>query len=145
MNMFKLFFVLTALNFAVIAQDSVCTIDTRYLEDTESVPVLPSLDRTIETDNFVVHYSLTGEHATTNQYAQDVADYAELAYSFGIYEIGYNPPPSDQGLLGGSEKYDIAIVNLQSGLYGVTYAFNPIEGDGSFSYIEVDNTLDELL
>lgn len=35
MNMFKLFFVLTALNFAVIAQDSVCTIDTRYLEDTD--------------------------------------------------------------------------------------------------------------
>jgi len=35
MKMFKLFFVLTALNVAVIAQDSVCTIDTRYLEDTD--------------------------------------------------------------------------------------------------------------
>jgi len=91
---------------------------------------------------FRIHYDTTG----TNKPQYDNLDIEtgiyelavafDSAYTFEIDILGYGSPPSDNGI-GGDDKYDIYVKNLNPGLYGQTF------WEEKISYIEIDNSFNE--
>jgi hypothetical protein len=83
---------------------------------------------TIDSDGgyFKIHWTDTGTHQTTESYAQEIADAADVAWEVQLDELGYYQPPSDQGL-GGDEKYDIYVQNLP----GTTLGYCTCAGEPS--------------
>jgi hypothetical protein len=69
--------------------ESVVETLTSLLEETVTLsgPV-----EIIETENFRIHYTLEGEDATTEAYAQDVADTLEEVYDVQVNQIGWAEP-----------------------------------------------------
>ena len=97
--------------------------------------------------HFRVHYDTTGVNAVSRQDADanDIPDYIDLAlvildstWVLEIEQLGYNPPPSDNGL-GGGDEYDVYIVELGVGrsFYGFTYPGT--SGATTYSHLEIDN------
>lgn len=72
-------------------------------------PVLQD-EQTIGTTNFIIHYTLTGNDATTLQWAQSTAAFAEESWS-AASNAQWALPPADNGN-GGDNRYDIYIRNL---------------------------------
>ncbi|NME67642.1 T9SS type A sorting domain-containing protein [Flammeovirga aprica] len=95
-----------------------------------------------ESQYFTLHYTLTGDDAidATDQDGNNIPDYIDLVatisdnvFKIDIQDRGFNAPPSDSGL-GGSNKPDIYIYNLESGVYG-TVAPEVNLGDNSATTI----------
>ena len=97
---------------------------------------------------FRVHYDTEGHHAVspTDSDANGIPDYIDLTMAvldstwvLEIEQLGYNPPPSDNGL-GGGDEYDAYVVELGVGksYYGFTY---PMTGGATTtsSHLEIDN------
>ena len=97
---------------------------------------------------FRVHYDTEGHHAVspTDSDANGIPDYIDLTLAIldstwvlEIEQLGYNPPPSDNGL-GGGDEYDAYVVELGVGksYYGFTY---PMTGGATTtsSHLEIDN------
>ena len=79
--------------------------------------------------HFRVHYDTEGSDAVdpTDDDANGIPDYIDLAatvldstWELEVEQLGYNPPPSDNGL-GGGEEYDVYVIDLKGGVYGYTY------------------------
>ena len=95
---------------------------------------------------FRVHYDTEGRHAVapTDDDANGIPDYIDLTMAvldsvwvLQIDQLGYNPPPSDNGL-GGGDEYDAYVIELNGGSYGYAYpASNSTET--THSYLEIDN------
>ena len=95
---------------------------------------------------FRVHYDTEGRHAVspTDDDANGIPDYIDLTMAvldsvwvLEIEQLGYNPPPSDNGL-GGGDEYDAYVIELNGGYYGYAYpASNSAET--THSYLEIDN------
>ncbi|MCY3665243.1 MAG: hypothetical protein OXH81_06265 [Gemmatimonadetes bacterium] len=95
---------------------------------------------------FRVHYDTEGRHAVspTDDDANGIPDYIDLTMAvldsvwvLEIEQLGYNPPPSDNGL-GGGDEYDAYVIELNGGYYGYAYpASNSVET--THSYLEIDN------
>ena len=94
---------------------------------------------------FLLHYDTEGSEAvpTEDLDGNGVSDYIDLAavildstWILEIDELGYNAPPSDNGLSG--DEYDVYFSDLGRGAaYGFTY---PEEsGNTTYSYLELDN------
>ena len=66
---------------------------------------------TIETTNFVIHYTLTGPDAVTQTYADSAAIFAEESWQVECTQLNWTPPPSDNEL-GGNSKYDIYLIGI---------------------------------
>ncbi len=108
----------------------------------------PSLSREYLTPagHFRIHYDLTGRDAVDGtdsdrnrvpDYVETVAATLERAWELETGELGYNPPPRDNGT-GGGEEYDVYLIQLGSGgAYGFTYP--EASGNTSQSYLELDN------
>jgi hypothetical protein len=97
------------------------------------------LDDTIDSTHFRVHYNITGPHAVTTAYAQNMSSYFETSYNTEVNTLGYLAPPSDLAAPnnGGDARYDVYIYDLGSGLYGYTCPEqHPITP--SYSYIAVN-------
>ncbi|MBI4546679.1 MAG: T9SS type A sorting domain-containing protein [Ignavibacteriae bacterium] len=114
----------------------------RHLLAAVSRPTLSGPELTIQTTNFIVHYTLSGTDATTQQWADSVAEYAQHCWT-AISSLGWVTPPPDGGN-GGDDRYDIYIRNtLVDDYYGVAQPenpappFNPPYPDGYTSWVEV--------
>ena len=73
--------------------------------------------------HFRVHYDTEGSDAVdpTDDDANGIPDYIDLAatvldstWELEVEQLGYNPPPSDNGL-GGGEEYDVYVIDLGHG------------------------------
>jgi hypothetical protein len=102
--------------------------------------------------HFRVHYDTEGSDAVdpTDDDANGIPDYIDLAatvldstWELEVEQLGYNPPPSDNGL-GGGEEYDVYVIDIvrrgcgNSGpVYGCTYpgSSNAV----THSHLEIDN------
>lgn len=67
--------------------------------------------QTVETENFIVHYTTQGRDATTEAYAQEAARILELSYDVHVNQMGWAAPKPDFGV-GGDERYDVYIIDL---------------------------------
>ena len=99
--------------------------------------------------HFRVHYDTEGSDAVnlTDDDANGIPDYIDLTatvldsiWVLEVEQLGYNPPPSDNGL-GGGDEYDVYVVELGVGrirnFYGLTYPGT--SGATTYSYLEIDN------
>ena len=95
---------------------------------------------------FRVHYDTEGRHAVspTDDDANGIPDYIDLTMAvldsvwiLEIEQLGYNPPPSDNGL-GGGDEYDAYVIELNGGYYGYAYPASNI-AETTHSYLEIDN------
>ncbi len=96
--------------------------------------------------HFRVHYDTEGRHAVspTDDDANGIPDYIDLTMAvldsvwiLEVDQLGYNPPPSDNGL-GGGDEYDAYVIELNGGYYG--YAYPASNGtETTHSYLEIDN------
>jgi hypothetical protein len=112
-------------------------------------PVLSSTEYTIESTNFIIHFTsddpppleiIPSDDKTTYLYAQKVKIAAEEAWNFQINNLGWQAPPSDGTCGGGDGKYDIYIKGLN--YYGVTTPETEEPGtNGYSSYIEITTKL----
>ena len=102
--------------------------------------------------HFRVHYDTEGSDAVdpTDDDANGIPDYIDLAatvldstWELEVEQLGYNPPPSDNGL-GGGDEYDVYVIDLVrrgcgnlGPVYGCTYpgSSNAI----THSHLEIDN------
>ena len=100
--------------------------------------------------HFRVHYDTEGSDAVdpTDDDANGIPDYIDLAatvldstWELEVEQLGYNPPPSDNGL-GGGEEYDVYVTDLKGDVYG--WAYREQTGYTSHSYIEIDNNFTDL-
>ena len=73
--------------------------------------------------HFRVHYDTEGSDAVdlTDDDGNGIPDYIDLAatvldsiWMLEVDQLGYNPPPSDNGL-GGGDEYDVYIIDLSRG------------------------------
>ena len=102
---------------------------------------------------FRVHYDTEGRNAVEpdDNDGNGIPDYIDLAatildsiWVLEVDQLGYNPPPSDNGL-GGGDEYDVYVIDLSRGgclgpvsVYGCAYpASNSAET--THSYLEIDN------
>jgi hypothetical protein len=107
-------------------------------------PTLSGPVQYIEYPNFCVHYTTVGSDAVSPQYAETVA--VAMAYSWAklVDTLGWAPPPPDFNL-GGDNRYDIYIMQLSSGIAGVTYAENSYPNpypNGVSSHFRITRGLD---
>ena len=95
---------------------------------------------------FRVHYDTEGRHAVspTDSDANNIPDYIDLTLAvldstwvLEIEQLGYNPPPSDNGL-GGGDEYDAYVVDLDGSYYGFAYP-QTAGATTTPSYLEIDN------
>ena len=112
----------------------------------------PSLDTSIVSNGFRVHFDTTGANTpalldsahvripgSAFAYADSVASIAAYVYNYQTSVLGYPPPPPD-GDLGGGPEYDIYVENLGVGLYGETTPdLDVADGGTSTTFIEIHN------
>ena len=94
---------------------------------------------------FRVHYDTEGSDAVDpdDDDGNGVPDYIDLAatildsiWVLEVEQLGYNPPPSDNGR-GGGDEYDVYIVELGGKVYG--WAYPGTSGATTYSHLEIDN------
>ena len=83
----------------------------------------PSSQHVFGTHNFLIHYDTEGQKAVYNSdidadpsdgvpdYINRMAEYFEKSWATYIEELGYDPPPPDNGL-GGDDRYDIYVTRI---------------------------------
>ncbi len=102
---------------------------------------------------FRVHYDTEGRNAVNpdDDDGNGVPDYIDLAatildsiWVLEVEQLGYNPPPSDNGL-GGGDEYDVYVIDLSLGgclgsvsVYGCAYP-GTSGATTTHSYLEIDN------
>lgn len=111
---------------------------------------------TRETENFIIHYTLEGDDATTEAYVDAAARYADQVWQIQINEMGWAAPPPDQGA-GGDDRFDIYLSNIFNEAAECLYGYassepgigsgdNPntgkVETHAYTSYLVVDNDYD---
>ena len=100
---------------------------------------------------FRVHYDTQGVNAVspTDEDANNIPDYIDITMAvldsiwvLQIEQLGYNPPPSDNGL-GGGDEYDAYVVELNGRYYGFAYP-QTAGATTTHSYLEIDNNFTDL-
>ncbi|NWF70253.1 MAG: PPC domain-containing protein [Chloroflexi bacterium] len=110
----------------------------------------PVLQR--ETENFIIHYTLEGDDATTEAWVDELADIMERVWEVEIDQLGWPAPPPD-GTDGGDARYDVYVANLlDEGIFGycapeLPTVDNPntdaVEENASASFFVVENDMAE--
>ena len=126
-----------------------CGLDPLQNGSTESLvrPELSGPVLKIETDNFIVHYTLSGDDETNYDYALDISNAAEHSYNIQCGtdpgELNWMAPPSDD-MRGGDNRYDIYIMDLT--YEGITIREIPPGWNNNWaaSYIKVHNLLPDI-
>ncbi len=121
----------------------------------EQIQMRPDLTFTYlsPADQFAVHYDTDGINAVSTEddnnngipdFVEAVGFYFDEAYRVEVEEMGYPKPPTD-GTDGGSEHYDVYLLDLgRSRVYGYT-AFDRPAGTGRvISHIVIDNNFSPL-
>lgn len=73
-------------------------------------PSLSGTEQTIETENFIIHYTTTGQDSATPEFVNEVASYIEGSLQAQI-DMGWPAPPRDCGE-GGDTRFDVYIEEI---------------------------------
>ena len=132
--------------------------DESILDELDSLTriQLSGTTQTLDTPHFRIHYTFEGSDAITQSYLDAVALTVEEVWSIEIEQMGWPPPPQD-GVLGGDNRYDVYLVDLiGSGEGALGYASpesivgdNPnttevVEEYAGTSYLAVENDFDDV-
>lgn len=98
---------------------------------------LSGLRQTVETENFIIHYTREGFDAISDEQAYFIADIMENVYDRQINELGWYAPLND-GWRGGDARYDVYIQNIleSDGNYGYAVPEYPIRDNPNSEYVE---------
>lgn len=98
---------------------------------------LSGAHRTIETENFIIHYTTAGDDAISEQQAYFIADIMENVYDVQINDLGWYPPIHD-GLLGGDDRYDVYIQSIyqKEDVLGYAIPENPAQDNPYSPHVE---------
>jgi len=100
------------------------------------------LNETYVTDHFKFHF-ISGDSYNSIEnidYVISMGNVFENVWKFYVDSLGYYPPVEDQ-MVGGSNLYDIYIVNLPSGYFGITYTSTAqVEEPACASFIKMRNS-----
>lgn len=95
-----------------------------------------------DTEHFRIHYTLSGDDATTDAYIRTLGETMEDVWDIQINQMGWPIPPRDV-LAGGDDRYDVYVVDLLNedlgGDYGMAVLEPPIIESASASYVLLDN------
>jgi hypothetical protein len=117
--------------------------------------IRPDLQAIDTTEHFIIHYATAGadtpyQASVDINPANGIPDYVdstalifEYVWSMEVDSLQYPIPPPD-GSNGGDSRYDIYILNLPAGYYGVTYPESQVNNRQWTSYIEVDNDFSNI-
>ena len=94
--------------------------------------LLSGTEELYETENFLIHYTLEGDDATTLEYVEQVAVIVEDVLDIQINELGWILPPDDASE-GGDARYDVYLANLED-FYGYVSSSSAI-GDNPNSAV----------
>tara|TARA_B100001250_G_scaffold389013_1_gene387739 strand:- start:120 stop:1778 length:1659 start_codon:yes stop_codon:yes gene_type:complete len=100
------------------------------------------LTETYNTDHFKFHFVLGNSYDSVDDinYVISMGNVFENVWNFYIDSLGYSPPVDDQ-MIGGSNLYDIYLLNLPSGYFGITYTSNAqVENPACASFIKMRNS-----
>ncbi|MDE2810847.1 MAG: hypothetical protein OXN90_20730 [Gemmatimonadota bacterium] len=135
------------------AMDAASELNTEH-QRLKLVQQRPSTQHSLLTPSglFRVHYDSEGRNAVDpdDDDGNGIPDYIDLAaavldstWELEVEQLGYNPPPSDNGL-GGGDEYDVYIIDLSRGgclgpvsVYGCAYPGT--SGTTTHSHLEIDN------
>ncbi len=111
-------------------------------------PTLSGDEETIETDNFIIHYTSSGEDAATEEFVLEVGSFVETVLEVQTDTLGWPLPPQDCGE-GGDTRFDFYLQEiLDDGLLGFVQPENVIgdnpdsdnvEDWAAYSYLVIDN------
>ncbi|MBJ13042.1 MAG: hypothetical protein CMG62_08215 [Candidatus Marinimicrobia bacterium] len=99
------------------------------------------------TNHFKFHYTLGNSYDAIDNinYVISMGEVFENVWSFYIDSLGYLPPVQDQ-MIGGSNLYDIYLLNLPSGYFGITYTSGAAtENPSCASFIKMRNSYSSSL
>lgn len=105
------------------------------------------LNEVYTTDHFKFHYTLDGSYNSVENidYVISMGNIFENVWNFYIDSLGYLPPAEDQ-MIGGSNLYDIYLLNLPSGYFGITYTSTaPTDDPACASFIKMRNSYSSSL
>ncbi|MDQ7035463.1 MAG: DUF6055 domain-containing protein, partial [Anaerolineae bacterium] len=111
-------------------------------------PVLSGPTVTVGTENFLIHYTLQGEDATTEAFVGEVLAFVETVLEVQTQQLGWPLPPSDCGE-GGDTRFDFYLSEiLDEGILGFAQPENVV-GDNTnsprpevwaaYSFLSIDN------
>ncbi len=112
-------------------------------------PILSGTTQRMETPNFVIHYTLEGEDATTPEYATVLLVALDNALRFQTQVLGWVLPPQDCGE-GSDNRLDVYIIALEDGTFGYAYKDNFVgdnpntvgrELNAAYSHLVLDNDM----
>lgn len=111
-------------------------------------PVLSGETIILDSSRFRIHYTTSGEDASTAQFAADVAAAMETSWDFQVGTLGWPAPTPDCGE-GGDERFDVYLEEIESeGALGYAQSEHSagdivgtpaVEFDGGYSYLAIDN------
>lgn len=110
------------------------TADTR--------PTLSGEELTVETQHTVIHYTLEGDDAATEDQVAVTADAVETVWTTEIDGMGYPRPLVDDGR-GGNDKYDFYFTN-QKMTYGYCSGETAVDDNSRPSYIALATWMGEV-
>lgn len=120
--------------------------------DASRRPILSGTVERIASTHAVVHYTLDGVDATTQEYAQAISEAAERSLAVQFNLLGFRPPPPDCKL-GGDDRLDIYVMHITGGAIGQAVpeqivGDNPntpsVERRSAYSHLILDNDMDFL-
>jgi len=104
-------------------------------------PTLSGPELTVETPHFLIHYTLEGRDAATDEQALWSADALEFTWNREINEMGY-PEPASDGTAGGDARYDVYWTK-QVGTYGYASGDEFVDENSMTSYLALATWLDQ--
>lgn len=122
--------------------------ETRFAEQALRV-VFTGPVETMETENFIIHYTLEGADAADEDFVEEVAEAVEEVLEIQL-EMGWALPPTDAGQ-GGDLRYDVYLTHLPD-IYGYASSSSPFgdnpntdveEEDATAGFLVIDNDYSE--
>jgi hypothetical protein len=111
-------------------------------------PELSGPVQTVETENFVIHYTQQGEDAATDEFVGEVLSFVEKVLEVQTQQLGWPLPPRDCGE-GGDTRFDFYLVEiLDEGILGYAQPENIVGNNpnselnetwAGYSFLAIDN------
>jgi hypothetical protein len=115
-------------------------------------PNLSGFDRNREGETYVIHYTLDGTDATTEDYVDAMVEALDRSLDIQFNELGWLPPPADCGE-GGDSRLDVYVVDLDGtagigvaipeGVVGNNPATERQEFFATYSFLLVENDMSD--
>jgi hypothetical protein len=105
-------------------------------QEAQARPLLSGSEFTIESQNFIIHYTLSGRDSVTEEYVGAVQSTMEQVLQIETQQMGWPLPPSDCGE-GGDTRFDVYLMEtLSEGIMGYAQPGNIVGDNPNSSYLE---------